>query len=94
MELKDLEFKKDGTLTKATIRQIEESGEARNGTRSFNEVTGETMVVVPVGGVIVTYIEEGDTREKVEQVRSVDNPEQRAPETRSFDGQINEGEGE
>lgn len=78
MDFNELEFKQDGTLTKASIRKIEEAGEGRNGTRSFNEVTGETTVVASVGGTMITYVEDGDTRDKGEEVETLDESAIRA----------------
>lgn len=72
MESKELEYKQDGTLTKASIKMIEESGAARGGTRSFNEVTGETVVVTSWNGEVITYTEDGDTRDKSDEVESLD----------------------
>ena len=60
--LSDADFKKDGGLRKDAIRRIEENVSPKGGERSYNEVTGETTVTTTVGGQVVTFTEEGDTR--------------------------------
>lgn len=58
------DLKKDGTLKKSAIREIEESTPARGAERSYNEVTKETTVTTNRGGATVTFREDGDTREE------------------------------
>jgi hypothetical protein len=61
-ELSPEDFKKDGTLRKNVVTEIEENVSPRGAERSFNEVTGKTIVTTNAGGATVTFEQDGDTR--------------------------------
>jgi len=62
MEIGEGDFKKDGSLRAAKVKEIQERASGKSAERSFNEVTGKTTVTTTVGGHAVTFEEEGDTR--------------------------------
>lgn len=72
-ELTPDDFRKDGNLRADTVRRIKEGAPARGAERSFNEVTGQTTVTTTVGGVAVTFTEEGDTRGEGKRAAGMDS---------------------
>lgn len=62
LELTDADFRKDGNIRAAKAREINENVSGKATERSFNELTNETTVTTTVGGQVVTFVEDGDTR--------------------------------